>query len=513
MLPGVCPALLPQILFMDSRIHSNPIERPPAAALLHHPYLTLPKSWKFPGTFAMACAAIPEPPNPRLEVENGSLSTSGFSHLKTMLGDIHPVRSGNVSREHSPALTMNSQLTHSSVRPLPALPPSSSTPLPPLPRAITPPLVYIVPLSPRRKQSAHAPNSVGRQRSPSVTSESSSSQTSSQASSSDIPSRKARKLVLHEVLDTSDETKGRLPSKPLAYNYVPPPLPEIKATLPYSTHLLPQSKSLQLSARYPSHHLHQSTSTTSLPNQTKPPLASIEQQHDGFPRRHSNILSDYDTFNTTSTDSALGSIWQRPPARANLSALPQHNSNSLPTQQQSADSHTSLGLASSRRMSASSNSDTESFLSGGSTWQKPPVAVAKHQATSRMVRDPAGTPLVSDASDNNDNDPRSSNMGKREPSLVPHTRPGVKEVFENLEEFFPQHNLHAPIIEDPDALELEASSTLQDKTERARAKRVTMKSIRSIAEEHIQRNSLDSPQSRRSTRLWDSRLEEIKVRR
>jgi len=85
---------------------------------------------------------------------------------------------------------------------------------------------------------------------------------------------------------------------------------------------------------------------------------------------------------------------------------------------------------------------------------------------------------------------------------VPSPRPGIKEVFDKLEDFFPEHNLHVPVIQDPGDLEPTYNT-----------KRATMKSIRSIAEERIHRGELESPQSHQQTGLWDSRLEEIKVPR
>jgi len=88
-------------------------------------------------------------------------------------------------------------------------------------------------------------------------------------------------------------------------------------------------------------------------------------------------------------------------------------------------------------------------------------------------------------------------------------RPPAYQVIENLEEFFPGHNLDDPVVESPDqpTLPSEVDSNLNP----CPSRRCTMKSIKSIVGEQINQMSLADRRDRRSTWLWDSHVEEIKV--
>lgn len=103
-------------------------------------------------------------------------------------------------------------------------------------------------------------------------------------------------------------------------------------------------------------------------------------------------------------------------------------------------------------------------------------------------------------------------------------RPPPEDVYERLEEFFPEHDLDKPVI---DASSGGTSPTTAEPqavlappvpvSERSRV-RATKKSIRIVAEEHkkrIDRTSRADPTPystvlrKRSTKLWGSRLEEV----
>jgi len=88
------------------------------------------------------------------------------------------------------------------------------------------------------------------------------------------------------------------------------------------------------------------------------------------------------------------------------------------------------------------------------------------------------------------------------------TRPPADQVMEHLEEFFPAHNLDDPVVESLDQDLLSEMNSSQFPVSR----RCTMKSIKRIVGEQINRTSLVDL-DRRRTRLWNSHVEEIKVPR
>lgn len=99
-------------------------------------------------------------------------------------------------------------------------------------------------------------------------------------------------------------------------------------------------------------------------------------------------------------------------------------------------------------------------------------------------------------------------------------RPPPEDVYERLEEFFPNHDLDKPVIEassggtSPTAAEqtMIPPPAMNDKS-RVKSK----KSIRIVAEEHKKRidrtsradASISTVLRKRSTKLWGSRLEEV----
>lgn len=89
------------------------------------------------------------------------------------------------------------------------------------------------------------------------------------------------------------------------------------------------------------------------------------------------------------------------------------------------------------------------------------------------------------------------------------TRPPAHQVIKHLEEFFPAHNLDDPVVESldqPDRLSGMNSSQFPV------SRRCTMKSIKRIVGEQVNRTSLVDA-DHRQTRLWNSHVEEIKVPR
>jgi hypothetical protein len=91
-------------------------------------------------------------------------------------------------------------------------------------------------------------------------------------------------------------------------------------------------------------------------------------------------------------------------------------------------------------------------------------------------------------------------------------RPNPEEVLDRLQDFFPDHDLDKPVIEESPPAPLPYKSNSADK--RSRHKR----SIRIVAEEHnLRQDKISQMQSgsaanvfrKRSTKLWDSRVEEI----
>lgn len=103
-------------------------------------------------------------------------------------------------------------------------------------------------------------------------------------------------------------------------------------------------------------------------------------------------------------------------------------------------------------------------------------------------------------------------------------RPAPEEVYERLEDFFPEHDLDKPVIEasssgagSPTAAEYPAAPPIPEKDRSEKGLVKAKKSIRIVAEEHKKRidrtsraeNLAASVLRKRSTKLWGSRLEEV----
>ncbi|KAJ3514226.1 hypothetical protein NLJ89_g2497 [Agrocybe chaxingu] len=452
-LPDDCNLSPLALHFRSECFKLNPEERPSATLLLGHPYLDLPTNWSFPGMSDMGYKSLrPHPPSrkPRGGDESPVSATgTGASDIAKMHSRIMDVNvSGPDEAPASPALTMNSTISRSGVRPLPP------TPIPSiwkLPRPSTPPLVTITPVGPRKPRSLGRSNSVagGRGSSSSLLSEPGDPPVIRRAGTQ--CNRQLRSLVLHGSKQSQAQDISRdfqkaetisddgKPSLLQPYTYVPPALPEKTLTTAYSTHLLPQVKFIEPVARYPAEHIqlkgHNSITQTSLPSQRDARALPSFSRRESIPSGSPNSRGQT-TLTFSDSDSAGGSMWQKPPPNVH------HRRSKLSGQEETSDI--------------------------------PPSSGEEYQSNSRRVSAFAGP-----------------------------TRPGVRQVFENLQEFFPKHNLDEPVIESP----IEPSHG----PNRARANRVTMRSIKTIAEEQISRGSIDSLQCRRQTRLWDGRLEEIKI--
>ena len=115
---------------------------------------------------------------------------------------------------------------------------------------------------------------------------------------------------------------------------------------------------------------------------------------------------------------------------------------------------------------------------------------------------------------------RGSTFTDNEQTWAP--RPAPEEVYERLEDFFPEHDLDKPVIEagsgagSPTATEHPAPPLPEKEKSDKNGIRKAKKSIRIVAEEHkkkIDRNSratdIASVLRKRSTKLWGSRMEEV----
>jgi hypothetical protein len=195
--------------------------------------------------------------------------------------------------------------------------------------------------------------------------------------------------------------------------------------------------------------------------------------------------------------------------------------------------------------------DWESGGEGGGTWIKPPTSGRSQKTSLRgppltlRIESPkvsqatpsTGSALTATASTTVRRAPSSSllsGQSRQSPQprtrprgrtiIEPDSRPPPEEMYERLEEFFPEHDLDRPVIEAisggtspttadiPPVTPAPISPTHSIDSVRVRSK----KSIRHVAEEHkkrIDRTSRGSAMSammrKRSTKLWGSKLEEV----
>lgn len=364
---------------------SEPNHRSSASDLLLHPYLSLPTGWSFPGI-----SEIGE----RLKHHDDPASIADVIDSSTVNVDLHPPLH---SSTYAMKLECPNLLGRDSVQ-------KASRP-------ITPPLVYIAPPGPRQHtshgSSDWASDWAMRERKSSLTHEDSGNQEFSQKSSST-----SRKLMVYNP-DSSDNTSSQPSFDPLTYK--PPPLPEVKAPTPYSTHLAP---------------LRRTGSSHATP---RAPGGSLDSSETSYNNEYS-VGTDTDYGLTSST-------WKRLPA----------------------------DLVLSRR-------------------QKKVDGPSPQQISGNM--------------------PSSSHSKLTPLPTICNTRPPADQVMEHLEEFFPAHNLDDPVVESLDQDLLSDMNSSQFPVSR----RCTMKSIKRIVGEQINRTSLVDLDHRR-TRLWNSHVEEIKVLR
>jgi hypothetical protein len=97
--------------------------------------------------------------------------------------------------------------------------------------------------------------------------------------------------------------------------------------------------------------------------------------------------------------------------------------------------------------------------------------------------------------------PKSASTGDKRESAW--ERPYVEDIYEHLQEFFPNHDIDKPIV---DEVEGPLSPwNADDRTSGLRWK----KSIRMVAEQQVKRSQSDVRKSRRATKLWGSYLQEL----
>lgn len=191
-----------------------------------------------------------------------------------------------------------------------------------------------------------------------------------------------------------------------------------------------------------------------------------------------------------------------------------------------------LEMPSREVYNSSSEDDSDSDHADSGTWKKPPfLTLDTTPSTIPSVR------IQSAQSSGSQSTPMSSSQATKlktrgRGSTFTDTRPPPEDVYERLEEFFPEHDLDKPVIEansggtspttaepvaevspEPASIAVPPIPLLPEKS-RVKGK----KSIRHVAEEHkrrINRNSkadssfASSVLRKRSTKLWGSKLEEV----
>lgn len=128
------------------------------------------------------------------------------------------------------------------------------------------------------------------------------------------------------------------------------------------------------------------------------------------------------------------------------------------------------------RTARSDDSDSDGGASDGGTWQKPPVDIYNLAQRAPSPRQSRRISIVD---------------RKRESAWA---RPVIEDVYQHMDEFFPDHDIDKPIIGAGPA-------------EASRAKR---KTIRMVAEERLQGEDVTRIR-RRGTKLWGSHTHEVKA--
>lgn len=268
--------------------------------------------------------------------------------------------------------------------------------------------------------------------------------------------RPQRKLNLHDpktVPDLSKPKKRDLPKPPIAQPFVynPPELPPIGADTPYSNSLAPVPKFIPPPPVRKGHHEKQKSSVS---------------------------FWDHDSSSTLSLPSRM-------PHRMGPANLKDAMSHSGSSHVRSTDDSSSYTMSSSY-----------------SGWQRPPP----HSAPAPIQRRPSLPPIPDLKAK-----AESSSASRRQSAVFAGiTRPDNRQVLEHMTVYFPDHDLDEPLVSSPSEPEFAKSEGVD--VDIIPERRFTMRSIKSIADEEIHRVA-SSPSRRRQTRLWGSKIEEIKTYR
>ncbi|TDL28512.1 Pkinase-domain-containing protein [Rickenella mellea] len=265
-----------------------------------------------------------------------------------------------------------------------------------------------------------------------------------------------------------------------------------------------------------------SSDATIIPEQTmksKPPseYAPTPPPKDDIHGKSSNTQSsdiwnggdnDYDSEGDDDDDS--GTLWQTPPSKQSLKRKSLGRRPQLSVDTEGNSRLSPVAMPSSR----SSPYNTPPTYPPPSFPPPPPPPLA-HVNTRRG--------MVQSAKNRRDNAPKRDSQFEKSRTYTWAFRPPAEDVYERLEEFFPDHDLDKPVIEatsggtSPTTAEpvapLPAAPAAQQQ-QRSKHK----KSIRLVAAEHKRKidrtsrsdsSSMSSILRKRSTKLWGSKVEEV----
>ncbi|KAJ7900268.1 kinase-like domain-containing protein [Mycena olivaceomarginata] len=239
-----------------------------------------------------------------------------------------------------------------------------------------------------------------------------------------------------------DPEPGDKTSRP-GFVYNPPPLPAGASTSQQS-----ERRQMELRSRL---------SVTNLRAEERRLAPAASMQDLAASSSSSRTFSRY-----SDSDSDTGSTWKKPPMELWKTRAPSHS----PSASKIAE-----------RQSIYSESDSDS--NAGTLWKKPPMELQKPRALSP-------SPSAKRSAHR-----RSIIETKRESTWAP--RPGVRDVYSNLENFFPRVDLDKPIV----------TPSPSDRHRRTKSIRMT------VAE--LNRMDSASPGLRRAatTKLWDHKVQEV----
>jgi len=228
-----------------------------------------------------------------------------------------------------------------------------------------------------------------------------------------------------------------------------------------------------------------------------PPLPPI-------PSQLQNSQSQSTADESDSDDDGGGTLWQTKPAPKS------------PQPKSSSDKSLSRGPQLTLQTDKISNLPPSSFRNNISS------RASEHPVASRPPPDPPHSErrLAPPSPNSGKLRQRGSTFTDNEYTWAP--RPAAEEVYNRLEDFFPEHDLDMPVIEatsgtgSPTAAEYPAAPPVPDKDKPEKGLTRGKKSIRIVAEEHKKRidrtsrpDNLANVLRKRSTKLWGSRLEEV----